>query len=71
MVIGNHICIAIFRFIHFQVGVLPGELLPWINGLRREKRRRESGAVTAQRDAAALCFSQETCISPHTSPQAR
>lgn len=37
MVIGDHVCIAVFRFIHFQVGVLPGELLPWINGLWRER----------------------------------
>lgn len=39
VVIGYHVCIAVFRFIHFQVGVLPGELLPGINGLWRERER--------------------------------
>lgn len=44
VIVGNYVCIAVFRFVHFQVGVLPGELLPRIDGLRREEGGREGGS---------------------------
>lgn len=57
MVVGDHVCIAVFGFIHFQVGVLPGELLPRINGLWRE---REGGSQEGLQHSRTL---QHTRIS--------
>lgn len=34
MVVGDHICIAVLGLVDLQVGVLPGELLSRINGLK-------------------------------------
>ena len=39
MVIGNDVGVTIFGFVHLQVGVLPGELLTWINGLMGSRDR--------------------------------
>lgn len=65
VIVGDHVCIAVFRFVHFQVGVLPRELLPGIDGLRREEGGREVAAVTAKWDGmqqhAAPAF---PCTSP-------
>lgn len=33
VVVGNNICIAVLWLVDLQVGVLPGELLSWINRL--------------------------------------
>lgn len=33
VVIGNDVCIAILWLVDFHVGVLPGKLLAWIDGL--------------------------------------
>lgn len=64
MIVGNDVCIAILWLVDLHVGVLPGKLLAWINGLRhraaqgasvrgwteeqRQKKRRE-GKIEAQR----------------------
>lgn len=42
MVVGDHVCVTVFGLVHFQVGVLPGELLTRVNGLE------ESGEKTAE-----------------------
>lgn len=39
VVIGNNICIAVLWLVDLQVGVLPGELLSWINRLTDTERR--------------------------------
>lgn len=39
MVVGNNICIAVLWLVDLQVGVLPGELLSWINRLTDTERR--------------------------------
>lgn len=41
VVVGNDVCIAILWLVDFHVGVLPGKLLAWINGLweRAGKKR--------------------------------
>lgn len=65
MVIGDHVCIAVFRFIHFQVGVLPGKLLPRINGLWRE---REGGSQERLQHSGML---QHTCVSVRKSVSPR
>ena len=41
VVVGNHICIAVLWLVDLQVGVLPGELLSWINGLTHREGERE------------------------------
>lgn len=62
MVVGDDVCIAILWLVDLHVGVLPGKLLAWINGLRHgaaqgasmrgwtegQKKRRE-GKIEAQR----------------------
>lgn len=35
VVVGNDIGVTIFGLVHLQVGMLPGELLPWIDRLMR------------------------------------
>lgn len=43
VVIGNNVCIAVLRLVDFHVGVLPGKLLAWINGLwKRAGKNREA-----------------------------
>lgn len=48
VVIGDDVCIAVLWLVDFHVGVLPGKLLAWINGLwecrdeKREVRWREN-----------------------------
>lgn len=34
MVVGNDVGVAVLGLVHFQVGMLPCELLAWVNGLR-------------------------------------
>lgn len=45
VVIGDDIGVAILGFIDLQVGVLPGELLSRIDGLREEEKRKHSGLL--------------------------
>lgn len=33
VIIGDDVCIAVLWLVDFHVGVLPGKLLAWINGL--------------------------------------
>lgn len=35
VVVGDDVGVTIFGLVHLQVGVFPGELLAWINRLRR------------------------------------
>lgn len=39
VVVGDHVGVAVFGFVHFQVGVLPGELLAGVNGLQELGRK--------------------------------
>lgn len=48
VVVGDDVCIAVLWFIHFHVGVLPGELLAWVDGLQ-QRRRRSGVGVGGQR----------------------
>lgn len=41
VVVGDDVCVAVLWFIHFHVGVLPGELLARVDGL--EQRRQDVG----------------------------
>lgn len=41
MVVGDHVCITVFGLVHFQVGVLPGELLTRVNGLEESGKKTE------------------------------
>lgn len=41
MVVGNDVSIAVLGLVHLQVGVLPGELLTRVNGLRGPGNRDE------------------------------
>lgn len=41
VVIRDHVCIAVFGLVHFQVGVLPGELLTRVNGLEESGEKTE------------------------------
>lgn len=34
VVVGNHVGVSVFGLVHFEVGVLPGELLARVNGLQ-------------------------------------
>lgn len=34
VVVGNHVGVAVLGLVHFQVGVLPGELLARVDGLQ-------------------------------------
>lgn len=43
VVVGDDVCIAVLWFIHFHVGVLPGELLARVDGLQQRRRRRWGG----------------------------
>lgn len=43
VVIGDDVGVAVLGFVDLQVGVLPGELLSWIDGLQEEKERNHSG----------------------------
>lgn len=38
VVVGNNVCIAVLWLVDLQVGVLPGELLSWINRLTETER---------------------------------
>lgn len=38
VVVGDNICIAILWLVNLEVGVLPGELLPWIYRLTQRRR---------------------------------
>lgn len=49
MVVGNHVRIAVFGFVHFEVGVLPGELLARVNGL--EESGRKNGRVREEKSS--------------------
>lgn len=48
VIIGDDVCIAVLWLVDFHVGVLPGKLLAWINGLlesrdgKRGERWREN-----------------------------
>lgn len=69
VIVGDHVCIAVFRFVHFQVGVLPRELLPGIDGLRREEGGREGGSSSYSKvgwDAAARSARISLHITPRT-----
>lgn len=39
VVVGDHVGVAVFGLVHFQVGVLPGELLAGVNGLQKLGRK--------------------------------
>lgn len=39
VIVGDDVGVAVFRFVHLHVGVLPGELLTRINGLERGARK--------------------------------
>lgn len=41
MVVGDHVCVTVFGLVHFQVGVLPGELLTRVNGLEESGKKTE------------------------------
>lgn len=41
VVIGDDVGVAVLGLVDLQVGVLPGELLSWIDGLEEEKKREE------------------------------
>ena len=41
MVVGNHVRITVFGLVHFEVGVLPGELLARVNGLEESGTKME------------------------------
>lgn len=41
MVIGNHVRVTVFGLVHFEVGVLPGELLARVNGLEELGKKME------------------------------
>lgn len=41
MVVGNHVCVTVFGLVHFEVGVLPGELLARVNGLEELGKKTE------------------------------
>lgn len=43
VVIGDDVCIAVLWFVHFHVGVLPGELLARVDGLQQRRRRSRRG----------------------------
>lgn len=42
VVIGDDVGVAVLGFVDLQVGVLPGKLLSWIDGLQEEKKRNHS-----------------------------
>lgn len=39
VVIRYHVSVAVFGLVHFQVGVLPGELLTGVDGLGGERQQ--------------------------------
>lgn len=39
VVVGDDVGVTIFGLVHLQVGVFPGELLPWIDRLMRGRGR--------------------------------
>lgn len=41
MIVGDDVSIAVLGLVHLQVGVLPGKLLTWVNGLERPGNRDE------------------------------
>ena len=57
MVVGNHICVTVFGLVHFEVGVLPGELLARVNGLVEwGKKTEESERRNAANQALNTLF---------------
>lgn len=71
VIVGDHVCIAVFRFVHFQVGVLPRELLPGIDGLRREEGGREGGRQQRLQQSGMGCCSTQRPHFPAHHPQNR
>lgn len=56
MVIGNHVRVTVFGLVHFEVGVLPGELLARVNGLEELGKKMEESErrKTANQDLNTL-----------------
>lgn len=48
VVIGDDVGVAILGFVDFQVRVLPGELLSWIDGLQKRRRGTTQGNAVIQ-----------------------
>lgn len=66
VVVGNHVGVAVLGLVHFEVGVLPGELLARVNGLgngernervKEEKSSRSSSECLILWDRTRLCRS--------------
>lgn len=47
VVIGDDVGVTVLGFVDLQVGVLPGELLSWIDGLQEEKERKTTQGYAA------------------------
>lgn len=45
VVIGDDVGVAVLGFVDLQVGMLPGELLSWIDGLQEEKEKKSLKAM--------------------------
>lgn len=52
MVVGDDVGVTILGLVHLQVGVLPGELLAWINRLMGVQRQAEHAHVRKQSKGA-------------------
>lgn len=64
VVVGNNICIAVLWLVDLQVGVLPGELLSWINRLtHRGGGERQRGIYRGGREKEQVTiYYNSVCI---------